>query len=170
MDKKFVFGLFVVVLIVWYMWFLDPYLPKVLQAQTYFRKSEVFHVTRNKYEKKADVDAFVKELGYTYATKAQLLEAIDAGAQWCSGGFLADSAGYPMQVVEKRGWCGGNKGYIDWYDGGKSPEAVAGATVYGIKPRENEVPEGYNIAPWYSSVLIEWGDTIDKNKWSRYDV
>ena len=113
---------------------------------------EVFAIGKNvyRYMEAADI---CRELGTRLATKEELDEAYENGADWCNLGWVQGiEAYYPRQTFDVKRRCGG-KGM----NGGKVPSQVKlGAVCYGLKPPKGVMKE-LQIQPWNSK------------KWSRHD-
>jgi hypothetical protein len=107
--------------------------------------NEVFHI--GNYDKSwGQADAKCKEYNARLATRKELDDAFNAGANWCSSGHLKDSdPSYPTQVA--RDGCGVRG--VNVYG---NPNDLRGANCYGIKPAEST----QNILPFNST------------KWSQY--
>jgi hypothetical protein len=123
---------------------------------------EVFHVRTNGYTYTSRDQASAKctEYGADLATYAELLAAQQAGAQWCSTGWMADNTpadstgktyaiAYPMQ--EALSGCG--SGAAVWPHvptDANAPNGRGGATCYGIKPPKSAVKTGDELFDWSS--------------------
>lgn len=78
--------------------------------------------------------------GATLASRDQLTQAWQAGAQWCMAGYVAENILlYPMQVAVQG--CG-NKAGIN-----QAQTVFGGATCYGVKPAQNTVAGVYPFSP-----------------------
>ena len=114
---------------------------------------EVFHIGGYTYTK-AQGEAGCAEHDAKLATDAQLTAAYDAGANWCSSGWLSDTDVGAFPITEEAsfiGGCGGTSaGIRRWnrtaphIDAGK-----AGLNCYGVRPDEGtEMVARFNTAKW----------------------
>ena len=112
-------------------------------------KEEVFHI-RGYTHTKAQAPGACATHDAVVATKAQVVAAQEAEADWCSTGWVSDEnmAYYPINTSMSAGCGGGTKG-IKAY---KPTNNQAGVNCYGVKPSQGT--EG--IAPFNAA------------KWSRY--
>jgi len=113
---------------------------------------EVFHIYGYTYTK-AQGEAGCDEYDAKLATDAQLTAAYDAGANWCSTGWLSDTdvAAYPItEETFFHNGCGGKKAGIRRWNRTSGPEAgKAGLNCYGVKPQEGtEKVARFNTAKW----------------------
>lgn len=117
---------------------------------------EVFHIYGYTYTK-AQAEAGCDEYDAKLATDAQFTAAYDAGANWCSSGWLSDTdvGAYPINDEKDfRKGCGGTSAGIRRWNRTSGPDAgKAGLNCYGVKP-----PEG-----------TEGVGRFNEDKWSRYD-
>jgi hypothetical protein len=102
-------------------------------------KKEVFHIggyTYGKNQAEAGCEAFDAQL----ATDAQFTTAYEAGANWCSAGWVADAdvGRYPItEEASFRKGCGGTSAGIRKWNKTTGPERnKAGLNCYGVKPEE----------------------------------
>ena len=96
-------------------------------------------------------------VGAVVATTTQLTDALNAGAQWCSTGWVVDdttnkvlpSGQFPMQAsgVPACGSAG-----INTYGGAAGGPASIGVTCYGSKPDSSNVPSGLTVNPFYTGM------------------
>jgi len=109
-------------------------------------------------------------IGARLASRAEVVDSMNAGAQVCGAGVTTDTIGFPMQGRFKPGGCG-PKGFNDWGSNGKGH-----SWCIGVKP-----PESTNKAGFYTGVSSFFGtfgngndwepsqqDT--PNKWSRHGI
>ena len=158
-------------------------------VRTITREKEVFHISDQIYtykEAKCKCDSY----GVRLATKQELVNAYNKGANWCSYGWCEDgSAYYPVQedfyqliqaTPEFRGNCGKpglNGGVFD-------PNMKFGINCYGIKPKGVHTPTSFETDDSADGIDIcqaegvkdkvqaNSNDTIisfNNNKWSSYD-
>ena len=117
---------------------------------------EVFHIGGYTYGKN-QAEAGCAEYDAELATDAQFTAAYDAGASWCSSGWLSDTdvGAYPINDEKDfRKGCGGKSAGIRRWNRTTGPERnKAGLNCYGVKP-----PEG-----------TEKVARFNEDKWSRYD-
>lgn len=86
-------------------------------------------------------------LGAVIATPNQLQTAYNAGAEWCTAGFLSDGTrAFPMQ--HSTTGCYNTIGVVTW-------QGNAGATCYGVKPAQG------------TPGVINW-ENFAPTKWSQY--
>ena len=102
-------------------------------------KKEVFHIggyTYTKAQGEAGCEAFDAQL----ATDAQFTTAYEAGANWCSAGWVADAdvGRYPItEEASFRSGCGGTSAGIRKWNRTTGPDRnKAGLNCYGVKPEE----------------------------------
>jgi hypothetical protein len=99
------------------------------------QKKEVYLVNNNIFSK-SEVPKVCKALfNGTAATKEQLNESYNNGANWCNYGWDNDGeAYYPLQDDTNNSSCEGSKGL----NGGKMPtgDIKLGALCYGVKPED----------------------------------
>jgi hypothetical protein len=115
-------------------------------------EKEVFHIKGYTHTKAQAAGACTAH-DAVVATDAQFIAAYEAGANWCSTGWLSDTdvAAYP--ITEEASFvsgCGGTSAGIRRWN---RANGKAGVNCYGVKPASGT--EG--IAPFNST------------KWSRYD-
>jgi uncharacterized membrane protein len=115
---------------------------------------EVFEVGKNVYTY-MDASKQCAQLGTRLATREELNDAYEKGADWCNLGWVQDiEAYYPSQVFDTTGRCGG-KGL----NGGRIPSEVKlGAVCYGLKPPKN--------VAGLKSLQIQ---PFNKEKWSQLE-
>ena len=97
----------------------------------------------------ADAAATCAIFGAQVASTAQLTQANQAGAEWCSSGWLSDSnnASYPITTLANVGGCGsGQSPAIETWT---PPSNLANVNCFGVKP----VPGTENVLPFNS---INW--------------
>ena len=98
-------------------------------------KKEVYLVSNNIFSK-SEVPKVCKGLfNGVVATKEQLNESYNNGANWCNYGWDSDGqAYYPLQDDTNNSACEGSKGL----NGGKMPtdDIKLGALCYGVKPED----------------------------------
>lgn len=120
---------------------------------------EVFQVTDKGYDKTKEQAADIcASMGATVATASQLQKAYDAGAQWCSAGWIADSQDgkYPMQ--QWWGYCGSNRGVTE-YGSQHAPKNAKGEPMFAVncfgqKPNKKTPPKpSKNILNFYQDVV-----------------
>ena len=115
-------------------------------------KKEVFHIggyTYGKNQAEAGCEAFDAQL----ATDAQFTSAYEAGANWCSAGWVADADVGRYPINEEKNFtngCGGNSAGIRKWNKTTGPERnKAGLNCYGVKPEEGtETVARFNTAKW----------------------
>ena len=158
-------------------------------VRTITREKEVFHISDQIYtfeEAKCKCDSY----GVRLATKQEIVDAYNKGANWCSYGWCEGSfAYYPVQedfyqliqaTPELRGTCGKpglNGGLFE-------PELRFGINCYGIKPKGVHTPNSFDTDPndedrdickiddVKDKVQAKGSDSIisfSNNKWSIYD-
>ena len=113
--------------------------------------SELFLFTSGYNQTKETAQARCLRIGATHATKTQMLDAIENGAQICSTGIGSDFGGFPGQA--SLSGCG-TKGFNDWtYKDKNSETPKGGAWCFGVKPpvsiNTNHIPG--NPLPWFQS-------------------
>jgi len=133
----------------------------------FFNPPEVFHV--NGYDKSfSDGPSVCQRLGARVATYAELKEAQQNHANWCSAGWVSDqgdgNAFYPITYQLEEGCGNGKSGVMDWigddhWFGGRGKGYKAGVNCFGNKP--DETSANALVAP--QSIL-----PYNKNQWSRY--
>lgn len=118
---------------------------KIMSISTFEKKKEVFHISNQDYSY-AQGKCKCESYGGRLATKAELTDAYNNGANWCTYGWTdKQSAFYPVQKCEwdkisvknerlpdnQKKYCGMpgiNGGYF------ANPEIKFGVNCYGIKP------------------------------------
>jgi hypothetical protein len=112
---------------------------------------EVFHIGGYTYTK-AQAEAGCVEYGSTLATDAQLTAAYDAGANWCSSGWLSDTDLGAYPITEEKNFvegCGGISAGIRRWNSATDQGGLAGLNCYGVKPVEGtEKVARFNTAKW----------------------
>lgn len=118
-------------------------------------QNEVFHVSgyTNHYW---NADSKCSEYnGAKQATKQQLTDSWNAGADWCSSGWVMDFHNplYPSNVQLGVG-CGNGKPQITEF---MPPTNLAGVNCYGIKPVNGKYPEIKDFTPgvWYQRDYVK---------------
>lgn len=118
-------------------------------------QNEVFHVSgyTNHYW---NADSKCSQYnGAKQATKKQLTESWNAGADWCSSGWVSDFHNplYPSNVQLGKG-CGNGKAQITEF---MPPTNLAGVNCYGIKPVNGKYPEIKEFTPgvWYQRDYVK---------------
>ena len=170
---------------------IDPCVTKKQDiVRTIAREKEVFHISDQVYtyeEAKCKCDSY----GVRLATKQELVNAYNVGANWCTYGWCeGGSAYFPVQedfyqliqsTPEFRGTCGKpglNGGIFE-------PELKFGINCYGIKPKGIHTPTSFetdetedddsNICKAdyvKDKIKVKKSDSIisfNNNKWSYYD-
>lgn len=119
--------------------------PSPMDVAAPLRAQEVFHVGRSVYTF-ADAPAVCRAFGAELATYAQVREAWEQGADWCSYGWVKGQAAlFPTQQAtweglqrgpeESRAVCGKpgvNGGFFD------NPELRFGVNCYGKRPNHRQ--------------------------------
>lgn len=117
---------------------------------------EVFQVTAptGGYQiAQADAAATCSIFGAQVATTAQLTQANQEGAEWCSSGWLSDSnnPSYPITTLANVTGCGnGSSGVLPYMP----PNNLANVNCYGVKPvpgTDNVIP--FNSQSWSLNIL-----------------
>lgn len=137
--------------------------------------SEVFQVSPGGYTLTQDQAApTCAKYGAQVATSAQLLQAYQQGAQWCSAGWVSDRtdvAYYPMQ--QALSGCGGSTGIMVYGAGwlpntvpgtgggngnGNPATAMAAVNCYGVKPPQAEAGDvlPFNQSSWNTPMNPIW--------------
>lgn len=113
-------------------------------------KPEIYCIGTNEYRYVAAHD-ICRKLGGRLATKVELYKAYQAGADWCTLGWVDDLKAYSISR-------GGTTECLSGFRGGSMPgQLKLGAVCYGIKPTYVDAKKtGLHILPWNSS------------KWSYY--
>ena len=113
-------------------------------------KKEVFHIRGYTHTKDQAAGACATHHDAVVATKAQVVAALDADADWCSTGWVSDenAAYYPITTSIMAG-CGGATPGLKKYT---PTNGLAGVNCYGVKPDQGT--EG----------IMKFNAT----KWSRY--
>ena len=133
-----------------------------------FYPSEVFHLSRYT-NTLADAPALCQKVGARVATYAELNEAQNNHANWCSTGWVSDkgstNAFYPITYDIMEGCGNGRQGIIDWigddkWFGGSGKGYKAGVNCFGNKPEEAAMSK--EILPFNTPL------PYNKNQWSRY--
>jgi hypothetical protein len=117
---------------------------------------EVFHISDNIYTYNGAIKA-CKKYGAKLATREQLEDAYNKGANWCSYGWSANGEAYfPIQKdyynkLSKNGKiaCGKpglNGGQFD------DDSLEFGANCYGIRPSKDEIKSTDTISPFNSNL------------------
>ena len=158
-------------------------------VRTITREKEVFHISDQVYtyeEAKCKCDSY----GVRLATKQELVDAYNKGANWCSYGWCeGGSAYYPVQedfyqliqaTPEFRGNCGKpglNGGIFD-------PNMRFGINCFGVKPKGVHVQTSFETDESAKEVNICQAEGVkdrvqansndniisfNNNKWSSYD-
>lgn len=135
---------------------------------------EVFHISDQIYSFEEACDK-CKEFGASIATKDQLINAYNNGADWCSYGWSAgQSAYYPtqkctyerLQKSRDKNRCGKpglNGGHFD------NPDLKFGVNCYGIKPMGQVAKIKHRpCPPKCGSVSMELAP-FNPDQWSKYD-
>lgn len=91
-----------------------------------------------------------ERIGARQATAAELDDAYANGAQACSCGNTATTNAYPMQAVEKNGYCGGKGINICSTTPGDWNKGMGHSWCYGIKP-----PSSSGFQTFYANV-VQW--------------
>ena len=115
-------------------------------------KKEVFHIggyTYGKNQAEAGCEAFDAQL----ATDAQFTTAYEAGANWCSSGWVADADVGRYPINEEKNFtngCGGTSAGIRKWNKTTGPKKnKAGLNCYGVKPEEGtEKVRRFNTAKY----------------------
>ena len=115
-------------------------------------KKEVFHIggyTYGKNQAEAGCEAFDAQL----ATDAQFTTAYEAGANWCSSGWVADADVGRYPINEEKNFtngCGGTSAGIRKWNKTTGPNRnKAGLNCYGVKPEEGtEKVRRFNTAKY----------------------
>ena len=129
---------------------------------------EVFWVggsTNNGYSFTQDqAAATCAQVGAVVATTAQLTDAQKNGAQWCSGGWVADNSSgqFPMQVSGVPGCAKGPLG-VGSYGGAVGGPSAIGVNCYGSKPDPANLPSGLIVLPFYTGMAP---DSSQPNGWN----
>jgi hypothetical protein len=102
----------------------------------------------------ADAAATCSIFGAQVATTAQLTQANQAGAEWCSSGWLSDSniPSYPITTFANVRGCG--SGQSPNVESWTPPNNMANVNCYGVKPvvgTENVLP--FNTLSWSFNLL-----------------
>jgi len=100
-------------------------------------KKEVYLVSNNIFSKSEVPKVCQGLFNGTVATKEQLNESYNNGANWCNYGWDNDGqAYYPLQDDTNNSSCEGTKGL----NGGKMPsdDIKLGALCYGVKPEDGK--------------------------------
>ena len=113
---------------------------------------EVFHIGGYTYTK-AQGEAGCAEHDAKLATDAQFTAAYDAGANWCSSGWLSDTDVGAFPINDKKNFvkgCGGTSAGIRRWNRTSGPDkGKAGLNCYGVKPDEGtEKVARFNTAKW----------------------
>ena len=98
--------------------------------------SELFQVYSGYDETRETSELVCRRLGTSLATRTQMIQAIQNGAQLCSAGFGQDFVGYPGQARHKAGGCG-DKGLNEWIWTDPSQTQRGASWCFGIKPPES---------------------------------
>jgi hypothetical protein len=145
---------------------------------------EVYLVRSNLFKKGEAQNVCRALFNSEVATKEQLVEASNSGADWCNYGWASDNnAYYPLQKDTDNATCRGNKGL----NGGELTNAEnlkLGINCYGIKPNEinyNSLEKIHNTDKFNESekTLLETYrkqlnsgaiklEPYNPNQWSRY--
>ena len=114
--------------------------PEVFQVQS---PSGTYQVAQ------ADAAATCSIFGAQVATMAQLTQANQAGAEWCSSGWVSDSnnPSYPITTLANVMGCG--SGQSPAIESWTPPSNLANVNCFGVKP----VPGTENVLPFNS---INW--------------
>ena len=131
--------------------------------------SEVFQISSGYDETRDTATNVCKRIGTTIATKSQMNQSLQSGAQLCSAGWGLDFTGYPGQSAWKApgGPCG-SSGFNSW-------EGVIigrlASWCYGVKPPESKnkiMPK--SIKPFFSTYGVNgFPSQADKpDQWSEY--
>ena len=114
---------------------------------------EVFHLG-GYTTAKTDAAAACSALGAQLATKAQVEEAQQSNADWCSTGWVSDNdtAMYPI-TYEIQGGCGNGAAQVVQYT---PPSNLAGVNCYGVKPAKDGADARIRA--------------FNPKKWSMYDT
>ena len=113
---------------------------------------EVFHVG-GYVNQSWNAASKCSEYGAKVASKAQLVAAQAAGADWCSTGWVSDNgekAIYPITTSTMGGCGNGRSGIIEW----TPPSKLAGVHCYGVKPQQGKHPE---VLPWSGTTWSQRG-------------
>ena len=113
---------------------------KTLPNDSPATKKEVFHIGGYTYTK-AQGEAGCEEFGAQLATDAQLTSAYEAGANWCSSGWVADTDVGAFPITEEASFvngCGGTSAGIRRWNrtAPHSDAGKAGLNCYGAKTDE----------------------------------
>ena len=116
--------------------------PEVFQVQA---PSGIYQIAQ------ADAAASCSIFGAQVATLAQLTAANQAGAEWCSTGWVSDSSDpkYPITSLAGVVGCGAGTPAVETYNPG-----VGNANCYGVKPvagTQNVIP--FNSQQWSMNIL-----------------
>jgi hypothetical protein len=116
------------------------------------KEKEVFHIGGYTYSK-GGAEAGCAEYDAELATDAQLTAAYEAGANWCSSGWLSDTDVGAFPITEEkdfRNGCGGTSAGIRRWNRTSGPEAgKSGLNCYGVKPDEGtEKVYRFNTSKW----------------------
>ena len=158
-------------------------------VRTIAREKEVFHISDQIYtydEAKCKCDSYDVRL----ATKQELVNAYNKGANWCSYGWCEDgSAYYPVQedfyqLIQGTPEFRGNCGKPGLNGGVFNPNMKFGINCYGIKPKGVHTPTSFETDGSDDDIDIcqaegvkdkvqaNSNDSIisfNNNKWSSYD-
>lgn len=115
------------------------------------QQAEVFQVSVNGYTTpQSGAEAVCATYNARVATTAQLTAAQQAGADWCSTGWVSDSntAMYPITTSTGPGCGGGGTGIMQW----TPPSGNAAVNCYGVKPPFGTAQVlGFNQTRWNQS-------------------
>lgn len=106
--------------------------------------TQVFNVTGGSFQAynipQAQAQQVCAQYGAQVATTAQLQQAQQLGADWCSSGWVADSnnAVFPVTTSTENGCGSGQTGVLTY----TPPTNMAGVNCYGPKPTISSVPTG----------------------------
>ena len=117
---------------------------------------EVFQVSPGGYTLTQDqAAATCATYGASVATSAQLQQAQQQGADWCSTGWVADSGtpAYPINTSTAPGCGGGGTGVMQYLP----PSNTAAVNCYGVRPPPGE-PDilPWNQSSWYTPMNPFW--------------
>jgi hypothetical protein len=106
--------------------------------------TQVFNVTGGSFQAynipQAQAQQMCAQYGAQVATTAQLQQAQQLGADWCSSGWVADSnnAVFPVTTSTEDGCGSGSTGVLTY----TPPTNMAGVNCYGPKPAIDNYPVG----------------------------
>jgi hypothetical protein len=109
---------------------------------------EVFHILGYTYTK-PQAEAGCAEYDAKLATDAQFTAAYDAGANWCSTGWLSDTDVGAYPINDEASFVSGCGGTSAGIRRANHSSGKAGLNCYGVKPDEGtEKVARFNTAKW----------------------